>query len=198
MWREMMQPRTPLRYRSPFLMPYPRQPCTPAHGAERGGVSVAACGRRVGTVQGLGSAATRANRGSVRNCVCALPCKQPSVRGVQHTGRPKPWVCRVGLPSRHSVGAACRLQPPCSLPALGGVLRPPSLSASASENRRSYELGHYRQSRLPVCPNRATTGSVPSAAACRLRCRGPCPARAARIQGAFTHPSTSSASRDPA
>ena len=30
MWREMMQPRTPLRYRSPFLMPYPRQPCTPA------------------------------------------------------------------------------------------------------------------------------------------------------------------------
>ena len=170
MWREMMQPRTPLRYRSPFLMPYPRQPCTPAYGAERGGVSA---------VQGLGSAGTRANRGSVRNCVCALscglPCKQPSVRGVQHTGRPKPWVCRVGLPSRHRVGAACRLQPPCSLPALGGVLRPPSLSASASEKRRSYELGHYRQSRLTVCPNRATTGSDPSAADCRPRCRWPLP-----------------------
>ena len=130
---------------------------------------------RGGTVQGLGSAGTRANRGSVRNCVCALPCKQPSVRGVQHTGRPKPWVCRVGLPSQHRVGAACRLQPPCSLPALGGVLRPPSLSASDSENRRSYELGHYRQSRLTVCPNGATTGSDPSAADCRPRCRWPLP-----------------------
>ena len=79
----------------------------------------------------------------------------------------------MGLPSRHRVGAACRLQPPCSLPALGGVLHPPSLSASASEKRRSYELGHYRQSRLTVCPNRAKTGSDPSAADCRPRCRWP-------------------------
>ena len=76
MWREMMQPRTALRYRSPFLMPYPRQPCTPAYGGERGGVSAAGYGRR-GRHRGRPGGVcreTRASRGSVRKCVCALPC----------------------------------------------------------------------------------------------------------------------------
>lgn len=113
MWREMMQPRTALRYRSPFLMPYPRQPCTPAYGGERGGVRAAGYGRRgrhCGRPGGV-YRETRANRGSVRKCVCALPCGQPSVRGVQHTGRPKPWACRPG--TALGLRAGCGLHAHC-------------------------------------------------------------------------------------
>ena len=168
MWREMMQPRTPLRYRSPFLMPYSRQPCTPAYGRERGGVSAAGCGRR-------GLQGPELTAAACETACAPCPASSRLSAACSTLAVPNPgsatWVCRPG--TGLGLHAGCSLRAHCR-PWVASCARRRCLPR-IPRKRRSYELDHYRQSRLPVCPYRATTGSDPSAADCRPRCRWPLP-----------------------
>ena len=192
MWREMMQPRTPLRYRSPFLMPYPRQPCTPAYGAERGGVSVAA------RCKAWGLQGPELTAAACETACAPCPASSRLSAACSTLAVPNPgsaaWVCRPG--TGLGLRASCSLRAHCR-PWVASCARRRCLPRLPRKDAATswaiiVSLG---------CPSARTAqrrALTPLQQTAARAAAGPCPARAERIQGAFTHPSTSSASRDPA